>query len=91
MSFSYEVKTELCRADIGPRTMAAAQAYGVLLFANTFSPREIRIVTGNADLASHFTRLFKRAFGLEFDSVSGDGDRKKKVYKRTLRHIERSL
>ena len=70
MSFSYEVKTELCRADIGPKTMAAAQAYGVLLFANTFTAREIRIVTGNADLASHFPRLFKR----------GDGDRKKKVF-----------
>ena len=80
MSFSYEVKTELCRADIGPKTMAAAQAYGVLLFANTFSPREIRIVTGNADLASHFPRLFKRAFGLDFDSVSGDGERKKKIF-----------
>ncbi|MBQ3951438.1 MAG: DNA-binding protein WhiA, partial [Oscillospiraceae bacterium] len=80
MSFSYEVKTELCRADIGSKTMAAAQAYGVLLFANTFTAREIRIVTGNADLASHFPRLFKRSFGLDFDSVSGDGERKKKIF-----------
>lgn len=60
--------------------MAADQAYGILLFANKFTSDEIRIVTGNADFAAHLARLFKRAFGAEFDSVYGDAQKGKSVF-----------
>lgn len=60
--------------------MAADQAYGILLYANTFSASEIRVVTGNADFAAHLARLFKRAFGVEFDSVTGDAQKGKSAF-----------
>lgn len=69
MSFSSEVKTELCRVDLHRHCCARAEAYGVLLYCNTFSPREIRIITEHPDFAQRLPRLFHRAFGLEFDRV----------------------
>ncbi len=36
MSFSSNVKAELCRPPISRRTEALAEAYGVLLYCNTF-------------------------------------------------------
>jgi len=53
-----------------------AEAYGVLLYANSFSFREIKIITANPDFARRLPRLFKRAFDLSFDSLtepSGSG------------------
>jgi len=69
VSFSSEVKTELCRVDLHRHCCARAEAYGVLLYCNTFSPREIRIITEHPDFAQRLPRLFHRAFGLEFDRV----------------------
>ena len=45
MSFASEVKTELCRTGLARKCCAQAEAYGVLLYCNTFSGREVRIVT----------------------------------------------
>ena len=75
MSFSSNVKRELCRPPLGRHCCAVAEAYGILLFANTFSPSLIRIVTECEDLAARLPRLFKRAFGFGFDreSVPGPG------------------
>lgn len=47
MSFSSEVKAELCRAPASRRCCAVAEAYGVLLYSHTYTPREIRIVTAS--------------------------------------------
>ena len=44
MSFSAEVKAELCRAPLNRRCCAQAEAYGVLLYCNTFSGGEVRIM-----------------------------------------------
>ena len=66
MSFSSEVKTELCRSNPVQRTCCAlAECYGVLLYCNTFSAREIRIITGSDSFAARLPRLFKKAFGLD--------------------------
>lgn len=70
MSFSSDTKAELCRAPLQKRCCAVSEAYGVLLFCNLFSAEEIRIVTGNEELAERLPKLFKRAFGLSFDEVS---------------------
>ena len=48
---------------------ARAEAYGVLLYCNTFNTQEIRIITENPDFAARLPRLFKRAFDLRFDRV----------------------
>ena len=36
MSFSAQVKEELCRQNISRRCCAQAEAYGILLYCNTF-------------------------------------------------------
>ena len=67
MSFSSEVKTELCRAGLNRRCCALAEAYGVLLYANVFTLGQVRIMTENDAFAARLPRLFRRAFDLEFD------------------------
>ena len=69
MSFSAEVKGELCRETMQKQCCAQAEAYGVLLYCNTFSSREIRIITENTDFSARLPKLFQRAFSLEFDRV----------------------
>lgn len=67
MSFSGNAKAELCKAGLQRSCCAAAEAYGVLLYANTFSASEIKIITGSEEFAQHLPRLWKRAFDLSFD------------------------
>jgi len=67
MSFSADVKRELCRSGISHRHCALAEAYGILLFCNTFHHREIRIVTESDALKNRLSILFRKAFKLEFD------------------------
>ena len=68
-SFAYKVKSELCRQPVSRQCCARAEAYGVLLFCNTFSSAEVRIITENPDFAARLPRLFQRAFGLKFDRL----------------------
>ncbi len=78
MSFSSDVKTELCRAPIAKSCCAQAEAYGVLLFCNTFSPHAVKIVTGHPAFAERLPKLFRRAFSFDFDGPpekSGAGRR----------------
>ena len=67
MSFSSDAKAELCRAKIDKKCCAVAESYGVLLYCNTFTPREIRIITASDAFAARLPRLFRRAFSLGFD------------------------
>jgi hypothetical protein len=67
MSFSYETKNELCRLPVQKHCCARAEAYGILLYCNTFNSTEVRIVTENPQFASRLPRLFHRAFNLRFD------------------------
>ncbi|MBQ7255495.1 MAG: DNA-binding protein WhiA [Oscillospiraceae bacterium] len=76
MSFSSNAKSELCRAEIGKRCCANAEAYGVLLYCNTFSQHGIKIVTEHGDFALRLPKLFQKAFGVTFDdapSAPSDG------------------
>ena len=74
MSFSSDVKQELCRAPLSRRCCAQAEAYGVLLYCNTFSSGEIRIITESEALAQRLPALFKKAFQITFDRLpDGEG------------------
>ena len=73
MSFSSEAKAELCRMNRRKKCCAVAEAYGVVLYCNSFTPREIRIITGSEEFASLLPKLFKRAFGVSFDSLPEAG------------------
>ena len=67
MSFSSDVKAELCRTQPAKRCCALAESFGILLYCNTFSPSLIKIVTESGELAQRLPKLFRKAFGLEFD------------------------
>jgi len=76
MSFSGDVKAELCRASLSRKCCAQAEAYGVLLYCNTYAAGEARIVTENAAFAQRLPALFQKAFKLSFDRVpEGEGKR----------------
>lgn len=73
MSFSSEAKRELCQARIEKKSLALAECYGALLYAHSFSPREIRFITASPDFAQRLPRLFRRAFSLGFDRIGEGG------------------
>jgi len=72
MSFSANVKTELCRLPLSHHCCALAEGCGVLLYANSFSASEIRIVTESSDFAQRLPKLFQKAFGVRFDVLPED-------------------
>lgn len=83
-SFAYKVKSELCRGGVQRLCCARAEAYGVLLYGNTFSAKEIRIITENAEFAARLPKLFQRAFNLRFDRVpEEDAGRGKLIFQIT--------
>jgi len=74
MSFAGDVKTELCRLAMNRKCCVQAECYGILLYCNTFSAREIRIITENEALAQRLPVLFKKAFKITFDRLpEGEG------------------
>ena len=76
MSFAADVKGELCRAPLNRKCCAQAEAYGVLLYCNTFARGEVRIMTENDAFAKRLPQLFKKAFRVTFDRLpEGEGKR----------------
>lgn len=67
LSFSARAKAEICKYIPTKRCCALAEAFGVLLFCNSFTRENIRIITESRDFADMLPRLFKKAFDLEFD------------------------
>ncbi len=65
MSFSTQVKNELCRAAMHRPCCIRAEAYGALLHATVFSHREIRLNTENAEIARRLQLLLRRAFSVD--------------------------
>jgi len=63
-SFSAKTKRELCRAPMAKDCCAAAECYGALLLGNTFTGRELRIVTTHKTFAERLTPLFQKAFNV---------------------------
>ena len=79
ISFAGKVKNELCRVGISRQCCARAEGYGVLLYGNTFTPGEIRIITENGDFAARLPKLFQKAFGVKFDRVPEETNGKGKL------------
>ena len=95
MSFSFDTKNELCRLPVQRLCCARAEAYGILLYCNTFTSTEVRIVTENPNFAGRLPRLFHRAFGLRFDRQPEPGAAGKLLFQITERkkldHITNTL
>lgn len=81
MSFSSEAKSELSEQRIERKCCAAAECYGVLLYCNTFSAQEIRIITGSEAFAQRLPKLFRKAFNLSFDMLPKEGGKGKKSFR----------
>ena len=95
MSFSFDTKNELCRLPVQRLCCARAEAYGILLYCNTFHSSEVRVVTENPNFAARLPRLFHRAFGLRFDRQPEPETEGKLVFQITERkkldHITNTL
>lgn len=92
MSFSYNTKNELCKLQVQKLCCARAEAYGILLYCNTFSSTEVRIITENPNFAARLPRLFQRAFSLRFDRLPEAGVPGKMVFQITdQRKLERII
>lgn len=73
MSFSSEVKGELCKHGVSKHCCAVAESYGALLYCNTFRHNEIKFVTASREFSARLPKLFKKAFNLEFDRIADGG------------------
>ena len=68
VSFSAGAKAEVCKIFPNRDCCALAQCFGILLFCNTFSADQIKIITESREFAHILPKLFWRAFEVEFDS-----------------------
>ena len=59
------------------RCCAVAEAFGILLYGNTFTPSLIKIVTESVDFAERLPKVFRKAFNLRFDSEPEEGTGKR--------------
>lgn len=67
MSFSSDVKAELCRSRIQQTCCARAEACGALLYCSQFSMQSIKFVTESVEFAKRLPILFRKAFQVSFD------------------------
>jgi len=80
VSFLFNTKNELCRDEIALTCCAVAECYGILMYCNTFTSREIKIITGNQTFGERLIALFYKAFNLSFDVVPIHFARSKQAY-----------
>ena len=80
LSFSGSAKAEVCKEYPQSGCCALAECFGILLFCNSFSEDCIKIITESQDFARLLPKLFRKAFGLAFDSCPEEGSTGKQVF-----------
>ena len=83
ISFSGGAKAEVCRALPHKRCCALAESFGILLFCNSFTGDNIKIITENLEFSQFLPKLFKKAFGFGFDSQPEDETTGKQIFQIT--------
>ena len=68
ISFSGNAKAEICRYNPTKNCCALAECFGILLFCNSFRADGIRVITESREFAALLPKLFKKAFGVTFDT-----------------------
>ena len=68
ISFSGAAKAEVCRVFPQRPCCALAECFGILLYCNSFTADNIKIITESREFAQFLPKLFKKAFGVDFDS-----------------------
>lgn len=82
-SFSASAKAEICREYPQNTCCALAECFGILLFCNCFQDTQIKIITESQDFGKLLPRLFRKAFGVNFDQLPEDGGTGKLVFQIT--------
>ena len=67
ISFSGAAKAEVCRVFPGRACCALAECFGILLYCNSFTSDNIKIITESREFALLLPGLFKKAFNVTFD------------------------
>ena len=83
ISFSSAAKAEICRVLPQKKCCALAQCFGILLFCNSFGAKGIRIITESREFAQNLPKLFKKAFGISFDTIPDEDTTGKLVFQIT--------
>ena len=83
ISFSSAAKAEVCRVLPQKKCCALAQCFGILLYCNSFGSKGIRIITESREFAQNLPKLFKKAFGISFDTVPDEDAPGKLVFQIT--------
>ena len=68
ISFSAAAKAEVCRILPAKHCCALAECFGILLYCNSFTSDNIKIITESREFAYILPKLFMKAFGMGFDS-----------------------
>ncbi|MDD6678262.1 MAG: DNA-binding protein WhiA [Firmicutes bacterium] len=66
-TFSAGAKAEIAKVFPQKRCCALAEAFGILLFCNSFGTDGIRIITESREFAAMLPKLFRKAFDVSFD------------------------
>ena len=72
MSFASDTKTELCRIGFPRACCVRSELYGILLFCNTFTAGEVRILTEHPGFLQRTEKLLRRAAGITPDERGGE-------------------
>ncbi len=81
MSFSSEIKTELCKVENKKDCCLKAECYGLWLFSRCFSRKETAYVTENGPVARRMLELAAAGAGVSGELDYGISRRKKTAYK----------
>ena len=83
ISFSGSAKNEICRVFPQKQCCALAECFGILLYCNSFSADQIKIITESRDFAQFLPKLFKKAFSISFDVVPDEDATGKLIFQIT--------
>lgn len=81
MSFSSDIKTELCKIENKKDCCRRAECYGIWLFSKCFSIKETAFVTENGAVARRMLELAAEAAGVGGELTYGISRRKKQAYR----------
>ncbi len=73
ISFSAGAKAEICRVFPQKPCCARAECFGILLYGNSFGAEGVKIITESREFAATLPKLFRKAFGMDFDTLP-EGD-----------------
>lgn len=105
MSFTSDVKYELCKMNIHNKCCAIAECYGFMLYANQFDTGKIKVYSDNQQVRKRLFLLLKKSLGEVYMIDDGSGavviDDKRIIekiynafgyeYKNTALHLNRAV